>query len=196
MKKLLLLVVMALVTLFSVTAFAAENGKPNVAVMYINNAKTKFDADIDKVMQEELARDIPSSVYNYVDGSTFVAKLNSMGIMDIASAERSDIVDCIAEDDVDYVVFVEIQPMVRKEKMHFFNYGIEMTTQIPFKIIDVVNNRYLYNGKFVEKGEDSTVIGGLGNKGSAMKALDRANLQMKTVLAARLPITKAQKINR
>lgn len=196
MKKLLLLVVMALVTLFSVTAFAAENGKPNVAVMYINNAKTKFDADIDKVMQEELARDIPSSVYNYVDGSTFVAKLNSMGIMDIASAERSDIVDCIAEDDVDYVVFVEIQPMVRKEKMHFFNYGIEMTTQIPFKIIDVVNNRYLYNGKFVEKGEDSTVIGGLGNKGSAMKALDRANLQMKTVLAARLPVTKAQKINR
>lgn len=196
MKKLLLLVVMALVTLFSVTAFAAENVKPNVAVMYINNAKTKFDADIDKVMQEELARDIPSSVYNYVDGSTFVAKLNSMGIMDIASAERSDIVDCIAEDDVDYVVFVEIQPMVRKEKMHFFNYGIEMTTQIPFKIIDVVNNRYLYNGKFVEKGEDSTVIGGLGNKGSAMKALDRANLQMKTVLAARLPITKAQKINR
>lgn len=196
MKKLLLLVAMALVTLFSVTAFAAENVKPNVAVMYINNAKTKFDADIDKVMQEELARDIPSSVYNYVDGSTFVAKLNSMGIMDIASAERSDIVDCIAEDDVDYVVFVEIQPMVRKEKMHFFNYGIEMTTQIPFKIIDVVNNRYLYNGKFVEKGEDSTVIGGLGNKGSAMKALDRANLQMKTVLAARLPVTKAQKINR
>lgn len=196
MKKLLFLVVLALVTLFSVTAFAAENVKPNVAVMYINNAKTKFDADIDKVMQEELARDIPSSVYNYVDGSTFVAKLNSMGIMDISSAERSDIVDCIAEDNVDYVVFVEIQPMVRKEKMHFFNYGIEMTTQIPFKIIDVVNNKYLYNGKFVEKGEDSTVIGGLGNKGSAMKALDRANLQMKTVLAARLPVTKAQKINR
>ena len=196
MKKLLLVVVMALVTLFSVAAFAAENEKPNVAVMYINNAKTKFDADIDKVMQEELARDIPSSVYNYVDGSAFVTKLNAMGIMDISSAERSDIVDCIAEDDIDYVVFVEIQPMVRKEKVHFFNYGIEMTTQIPFKIIDVVNNRYLYNGKFVEKGEDSTVIGGLGNKGSAMKALDRANLQMKTVLAARLPVTKAQKINR
>lgn len=196
MKKLILVFVMALITLFSVNAFAAEATKPTVAVMYVNNAKTKFDADIDKVMLEELSRDIPTGVYNYVDGSAYVTKLNAMGIMDIASAERSDIVDCLDEENVDYVVFVEVQPMVRKEKVHFFNYGIEMTTQIPFKIIDVVNNKYLYNGKFVEKGEDSTVIGGLGNKGSVMKALDRANLQMKTVIAARLPVTKAQKITR
>lgn len=99
-------------------------------------------------------------------------------------------------ENIDYAVFVEIQPMVRKEKMHFFNYGIEMTTQIPFKIIDVVNNKYLYNGKFVEKGEDSTSFGGLGNKGVVLKALEKANQQMGIVLESRLPETKAVKVEK
>ena len=42
MKKLVFLMLMVLVTLFSVTAFAAPTEKPNVVVMYLNNAKTNL----------------------------------------------------------------------------------------------------------------------------------------------------------
>ncbi len=194
MKKLVVLMLTVLITLFSVTAFAAPVEKPNVVVMYLNNAKTKFDADIDQSVLAALAKNISPENYNYIDGAQYVEKLNKMGIVDISTAERSDIVDSLEGEDIDYAVFVEIQPMVRKEKIHFFNYGIEMTTQIPFKIIDIVNNKYLYNGKFVEKGEDSTVVGGLGNKGVALKAIEKANQQMGIVIDSRLPKTKAVKV--
>lgn len=194
MKKFVFLFLTVIITLFSVTAFAAPVEKPNVVVMYLNNAKTKFDADIDQSVLAALAKNIAPEKYNYIDGAQYIEKLNKMGIVDISTAERSDIVDALDGENIDYAVFVEIQPMVRKEKMHFFNYGIEMTTQVPFKIIDVVNNKYLYNGKFVEKGEDSTTIGGLGNKGVALKAMEKANQQMGIVLEARLPETKAVKL--
>ncbi len=196
MKKLVFLMLTMIITLFSVTAFAAPVDKPNVVVMYLNNAKTKFDADIDQSVLSALAKNIAPENYNYIDGSQYIEKLNKMGIVDISTAERSDIVDSLEGEDIDYAVFVEVQPMVRKEKMHFFNYGIEMTTQIPFKIIDIVNNKYLYNGKFVEKGEDSTVVGGLGNKGVALKAVEKANQQMGIVIDSRLPKTKAVKVAR
>ena len=91
---------------------------------------------------------------------------------------------------VDYVLYCEIQPFVRKEKVHLLNYGIEMTTQAPIKIIDVKNNKYLYNGKIVAKGSDSAVVGGLGNKGSAMKALKKVTSEMKGIVVARLPMGK------
>lgn len=194
MKKVVFLMLTVLITLFSVTAFAAPVEKPNVVVMYLNNAKTKFDADIDQSVLAALAKNIAPENYNYIDGAQYVEKLNKMGIVDISTAERSDIVDSLEGEDIDYAIFVEIQPMVRKEKIHFFNYGIEMTTQIPFKIIDIVNNKYLYNGKFVEKGEDSTVVGGLGNKGVALKAIEKANQQMGIVIDSRLPKTKAVKV--
>ncbi len=194
MKKLVFLMVTVFITLFAVTAFAASADKPNVVVMYLNNAKTKFDGDIDQSVLAALAKNISPEKYNYIDGGQYIEKLNKMGIVDISTAERSDIVDALDGENIDYAVFVEVQPMVRKEKVHFFNYGIEMTTQVPFKIIDVVNNKYLYNGKFVEKGEDSTALGGLGNKGVALKAMDKANQQMGIVLESRLPETKAVKI--
>ena len=188
MKKLVLLLVTLLVTMMSCVAFAAE--KPNVAVIYVNHAETKFDADLDAYMLDELHKIVPASYYNYVDGSGLVYKLQKNGIEDIYNAERSHIIDALEGEKVDYVLYCEIQPFVRKEKVHVFNYGIEMTTQAPVKLIDVKANKYLYNGKVVAKGEDSTVIGGLGNKGSAMRALKKVTSEIKSVVTARLPLAK------
>ncbi len=194
MKKIILLVsllIMAMTT--CVYAAAPSTGKPNVAVMYINNAKTKFDGEVDQSVLSNLAKCIPAEKYEYIDGKIYIEKLNKMGIVDISTAERSDIVDCMEGENIDYIVFLEVQPFVRKEKMHFFNYGIEMTTQVPFKIIDPINNKYLYNGKFVEKGEKSTALGGLGNKGVVLKALEKVNEQIAVVLETRLPVKKPVK---
>lgn len=188
MKKLVFLLVALFVTMMSCVAFAAE--KPSVGVIYVNHAATKYDAEIDTYMVGELHKMVPDTSYNYVDGGRIVTKLASMGIEDISTAERGDIIDSLEGENIDYVVFCEVQPFIRKEKMHLFTHGMEMTTQIPFKMIDVKNNKYLYNGKITVKGEDSTMIGMVGNKGSAMKALKKATEQMKAVVIARLPLTK------
>ncbi len=188
MKKLVFLLVALFVTMMSCVAFAAE--KPNVAVMYVNHAETKYDAEIDAYMLEELHKMVPATNYNYVDGAGLVYKLKQIGIEDISTAERADIIDALEGEKVDYVLYCEIQPFVRKEKVHMFNYGIEMTTQVPVKIIDAKNNKYLYNGKIVAKGSDSAVVGGLGNKGSAMKALKKVTSEMKGIVVARLPLGK------
>ena len=194
MKKIILLISLLV---FAITSFAyaavPDTTKPNVAVLYLNNAKTKFDDEIDQSVLANLAKCLPADKYEYIDGKQYIEKLNKIGIVDIATAERSDIVDCMESENVDYVVFMEVQPFVRKEKVHMFNYGIEMTSQIPFKIIDVPNNKYLYNGKFVEQGEKNTSLGGLGNKGVVLKALDKVNGQIAVILETRLPATKPVK---
>ena len=91
---------------------------------------------------------------------------------------------------MDYVVFIEVQPFVARDKITFFTVGKDITTTVPLKIIDLINGKYLYNGKFTEKASDSTMIGGIGNKSVAMKALNKINEQITSVLIARLPEEK------
>jgi hypothetical protein len=194
LKKIFLLMSILVFAVTSIVYAAVPNTtKPNVVVMYLNNAKTKFNGDVDQSILSNLAKCITADKYEYIDGKPYIEKLNKVGIVDISTAERSDIVDSLEGENIDYVVFVEVQPFVRKEKVHFFNYGIEMTSQVPFKIIDVVNNKYLYNGKFVEQGDKSTSLGGLGNKGVVLKALDKVNEQIAVTLETRLPATKPSK---
>ena len=80
-----------------------------------------------------------------------------------------------------------MQPFIARDKVTIFTVGKDITTTVPLKIIDLVNGKYLYNGKFTEKASDSTMIGGIGNKSVAMKALNKINEQITSVLTVRLP---------
>ena len=118
-------------------------------------------------------------------------KLAKIGFVDISSAERTDIVDAFAGDGVDYCIYLEVQPFVARDKVTFFTIGKDMTTSVPFKMIDLVNGKYLYVGKFAEKASDSTMIGGIGNKSVAIKALDTVGQKIASIIDVRLPKTKA-----
>ena len=165
--------------------------RPNVAVIYVNNAKTTYDDEIDELLLGNLAKNLPSDKFQYIDGAPYAERLNKIGIVDIASAERADIVNAFSGENIDYVIFLELQPFIRKDKVTFFTIGKEMTATVPLKVIDLVNNRYLYNGKFVEKASDSTMIGDIGNKSVSNKALLKINEQVSAVLAVRLPAEKS-----
>ena len=191
-KSSVLLTALTLVclALFSLTASAAE--LPKVAVLYINNAKTTYDNEVDQKVLGDLALALPAAKYTRVDGAPYLAKLQKMGMTDLSTAERSDIVDAFKGDDVDYCLYVEVQPFVARDKVTFFTIGKDITAVVPFKIIDLANNKYLYNGKFTEKGSDSTVIGLIGNKSVALKVLGKIDKQMATVIDSQLPATKAK----
>ena len=138
-----------------------------------------------------LEKCINDDKYIYINGEPYIENLNKVGIVDITTAERADIVDAFEGEDVDYVVFIEVQPFIARDKVTFFTVGKDITTTVPLKIIDLVNGKYLYNGKFTEKASDSTMIGGIGNKSVAMKALNKINEQITSVLTVRLPEEKS-----
>jgi hypothetical protein len=191
-KSSVLLTALTLVclALFSLTASAAE--LPKVAVLYINNAKTTYDNEVDQKVLGDLALALPAAKYTRVDGAPYLAKLQKMGMTDLSTAERSDIVEAFKGDDVDYCLYVEVQPFVARDKVTVFTIGKDITAVVPFKIIDLANNKYLYNGKFTEKGSDSTIIGLIGNKSVALKVLGKIDKEMTTVIGTQLPATKAK----
>lgn len=164
---------------------------PKVAVLYINNSQTTYNDEIDKVMFETLQESIDYATYQYIDGAPYIERLSKIGIVDITTAERADIIDAFEGEDIDYVVFLQIDPFIRKDKVTFFTVGKEMTAQIPFKIIDIKNNKYLYNGKFTEIAKDSSMLGDIGNKSVALKAIDAVKEKISSIIDVRLPKTKA-----
>lgn len=167
---------------------------PKVAVMYINNAKTTYDDEIDQVILNMLTNAISLDYYQYIDGAPYIERMSKIGIVDITTAERSDIIDAFEGDDIDYAVFVQVDPFIRKDKKTFFTVGKEMTATVPFKIIDVKNNKYLYNGRFSEIAKDSSMMGNIGNKSVTMKALNQVTEKATSVIDVRLPKTKAEPI--
>lgn len=163
---------------------AAEENGAKAAVLYVNNAKTTYDADIDRAVLENVQAALKTSACEYIDGTEFLGQLNENGIADITQAERADIADVFKGSGVDYAVLVQVEPFVRKEKVTVFTLGKEMTAVVPFKIFDVKN------GKFTELAKDSSVIGDVGNKSVALKALDSVNAKISGVIASRLAQVK------
>jgi len=160
--------------------------KKKLALMFVNNARTTYDAELNAMIAENFDKVLKPRVA-VLTGTKYVELLNKAGIVDITTAERADIISVVKGEDVDYIFYAELQPFVRKEKITFFTYGLEMTAVMPIKIIDVKNNVYLYNGKFTELAKDSSAIGGIGNKSVAFKALNNTLEKMNQVIAARLP---------
>ena len=80
------------------------------------------------------------------------------------------------------LLVVEIEPFTVRDVMTFFTVGKKVTASIPVKAIDRHTGLYLYNGKFVEMGQDNTMIGALGNKSVSMKALDQFFSKFDTVV--------------
>ena len=165
--------------------------RPRVVVMYVNNAKSTYDAAVDKEIFKYINKALPADTYELMDGTPYVQKLNAQGYTDLSTAERADFMDAFAGSGIDYCIYLEITPFVARDKITLFTIGKDITTSVPFKIIDLSTGKYIYTGKFTEKASDSTIIGDIGNKSVALKALDSAGEKILSVIQTRLPKTKA-----
>ena len=110
-----------------------------------------------------------------------------MGIEDLTTAERADILDVYEDSDIDYVIFLQIEPMWRKDKVSTFSKGKEMTAVAPFKMLDIKRKKALYNGRITRVGETSTIFFKLGNKGAAIEAIELINEKINSEIKKRLP---------
>ncbi len=169
----------------TITDPAMVTPKKKIALMFVNNAKTTYDTELNAMVMENFDA-ILKPKYEVLPGAKYIEKLNKMGIADITTAERADILSIVKGEDVDYIFYSELQPFLRKEKITFFTIGKEMTAIMPIKIIDVKQNVYIYNGKFTEIAKDSSAVGGIGDKSVALKALRIVLDKMNVVVAERL----------
>lgn len=196
MKKVLKMLLLSLILLLPLSNVYAmelvtdkeqvvEKKLPQLAVLYVNNAKTKYDDAInEKIMQN--IDEILKNRYEKISGEKYIADLNKKGITDISMAERADIMDSFKNESMDYVMYVSIEPLIVRDKMTFFTVGKDVTVVMALKIIDLKNNCYVYNGKFTEKASDSTAVGGIGNKSVTLKGIDKINKSIKEVFLARM----------
>lgn len=165
---------------------AGEPRKPVVVVLYQNNAQLKYNKAVDKKIMKHFRECLPESRFVLDEGKTLREKLSENGIEDVYTAERSDVIYALDGENVDYVVFLELQNFDRKEKSSWLTHGIEMKTQAPFKIIDVKHEKYLYSGKIVVKADSTTPIGNVGNRGVVMEAVDKINERIAKILGEKL----------
>ena len=187
-RPLIMTSIIALVLVsFSSGIFAEETSKPVVAILFVNNAKTTYDADLGEKITDRI-KDKLERKFDLRQGKTYMEKLNKIGITDLTTAERSDVADVLQNEGIDYVVYVELQPVIVKSWESFFNIGTAATVTVPLKIIDVANNKYLYNGKFVEQADNSSMFGGVGTKAGAVSALNKVLDKMSDVLKDKIPL--------
>ena len=168
-----------------------ESTLPKVAIIYVNNAKSTYDEAVDKEIFKYLNQALPKNTYELIDGSPYVEILNKLGYMDISAAERADFLDAFQDSGIDYCIYLEIQPFIIRDKVTFFTIGKDITTAVPFRIINLGTGKYIYNGKYTEKASDSSMIGDIGNKSVALKALDSVGEKIFAEITVRLPKTKA-----
>ena len=165
---------------------AKVSTKKKIALMFINNAKTTYDDELTTMVMENFDQ-ILRPKHEILPGAKYVELLSKVGIVDIATTERADILSVVKGENIDIIIFVELQPFLRKDKVRFFTVAKEMTLFMPVKIIDMKENRYIYNGKFTEQAEDSSAIGQIGNKSVALKVLRSTLDKMNAVVLERMP---------
>ena len=168
---------------------------PKVAVMYVNNSQTDFYKAIDKEIMKNFKVILNPYVYQFIDGTPYLEALADMGIEDLTTAERADILDAYEGSDIDYIIFLQIEPMLRKDKVTTFTKGKEMTAVAPFKILDLKNRKALYNGRVTRVGDRSTVFFNLGNKSVALEAIELINDKVNYEIKKRLPKYKRTDVN-
>ncbi len=163
--------------------------RPVVAIVYENNAKTKYDNTIDKKLFEYLDAALPVRTYDLIDGRGYKAQLAESGIEDIADAERADIVDILAGSGVDFFLYLGINPVQVKDKGSLFAAGKVANTSLPFRIIDINNNKYIYTKTYTESAKTMSAIGGVGSKSVTLEIMTRVGKQIQAAIESRLPKT-------
>ena len=168
---------------------------PKVAVMYVNNSQASYYKAIDKEIMKNFKVILNPYIYQFIDGTPYMKQLAEMGIEDLTTAERADILDAYEGSDIDYVIFLQIEPMWRKDKVTTFSKGKEMTAVAPFKMLYIKNRKALYNGRITRVGETSTMFFKLGNKSVAMEAIELINEKVNYEIKKRLPKYKRTDVN-
>jgi hypothetical protein len=107
---------------------AERNSKlPQLMVLYINNAKTDYNGEIDTKIMEHL-KNLATNRWVLVPGDVYKDKLASMGIQSFSLAERADILAVTKDAEADAILLIEVEPFNIRDVLTFFTVGKKVTT--------------------------------------------------------------------
>lgn len=137
-----------------------ENPKKNVALIIINDKQISriLDKQTNSLLVEPITQQLNYQYHVSVDKS-YYEKLKAAGYSSILSLERSDIIETLEGDNLDYAIFIEALPFT-KGYNRFGDSDLYQTWMyhMHLKIIDFKNNKTLYNGSF------NNQAGSIGNQ--------------------------------
>lgn len=144
MKRILLLILMIILSLGTVQARASEisqNEKQILPVLIVNNSYSSTDESMAK-MKAELPAILMDQITKSLGDKYNIKQLNNdYNIHDVASTEKSDLLDAFKETNYPMVVLVEILPIDPGAR------NVHKLVGLHFKIFNIKDNKYLYNGK-------------------------------------------------
>ena len=135
MKKLITLVFTMIIALSSVCY--ANEAKEQVSIVYFNDSNLNKN-DVNKIIYKPVL-DMLSSRFNVIEDSVHKDKLVAQGLSDIASIDKSDLLNTFKDDQqTSYIVLIQIDPCLGPKNMAG-----------NLKIVDLKQQNYLFNGRIL-----------------------------------------------
>ena len=158
--------------------------KSSVLLVFNNIAGTRYDEKLTQIALEKLQKKI-EGIYLEIDAEPSGENFKEKSFEKASFAELTAQVDgCGA----DYFVYTELQPITKETHFNFIYFDKNVETGLVLRIVDLKNDKELYNKKYVMKAEDSTDYFFIGSGSVAQKALDAILFRAGEAISVKLPL--------
>ena len=158
--------------------------KSSVLLVFNNIAGTRYDEKLTQIALEKLQKKI-EGIYLEIDAEPHGENFNEKSFEKASFAELTAQVDgCGA----DYFVYTELQPITKETHFNFIYFDKNVETGLVLRIVDLKNDKELYNKKYLIKAEDSTDYFFIGSGSVAQKALDAILFRAGEAISVKLPL--------
>lgn len=158
--------------------------KSSVLLVFNNIAGTRYDEKLTQIALEKLQKKI-EGIYLEIDAEPCGENFKEKSFEKASFAELTAQVDgCGA----DYFVYTELQPITKETHFNFIYFDKNVETGLVLRIVDLKNDKELYNKKYLIKAEDSTDYFFIGSGSVAQKALDAILFRAGEAISAKLPL--------
>ena len=158
--------------------------KSSVLLVFNNIAGTRYDEKLTQIALEKLQKKI-EGIYLEIDVEPYGENFKEKSFEKASFAELTAQVDgCGA----DYFVYTELQPITKETHFNFIYFDKNVETGLVLRIVDLKNDKELYNKKYLIKAEDSTDYFFIGSGSVAQKALDAILFRAGEAISVKLPL--------
>ncbi len=181
------IVLFSLFLLLPSTTFAARQ-KHSVLTVYENKASTTYDADLDKIVNQELQRRL-EGLYIELDSSYYRHILKR--VYKAETLPEREMINLVKGSGADYFIYLELKPLALKDYDHVLYYHMAAASTVFMWIIDLNNNETLYKD-YITLGYRDVTGGGLfysiGNKSVSKKALTATMYKAGEYITVKMPL--------